>query len=192
MSKRGCQTPFWHPMTDFGTPGTSWIRPASAWSNATNLCSLVLSPQVSLDFYTRVLGLRLLKRLHLAQAKMSLYLMGFEDAADIPSDPKERTRWCFGRKAVVELAHRWGTETDQEFSGYCSGNDPASQGFGHIALHVPDLKAACERFEKLGVEFAVKPDSGLVKGIAFIKDPDGYWVEILTANSVAENWPGEQ
>ena len=39
--------------------------------------------------------------------------------------------------------------------------------------------AACERFEKLGVEFVKKPDDGKMKGLAFIKDPDGYWIEIL-------------
>ena len=135
--------------------------------------------------------MRLLKRLHLPQAKLSLYLLGFEDAADIPCDSKERTRWCFGRRGVVELAHQWGTESDPEFTGYCSGNDATSRGYGHIAVHVRDLKAACDRFEKLGVEFASKPENGLVKGVGFIKDPDGYWIEILTAHGVVDTWPGE-
>ncbi len=44
---------------------------------------------------------------------------------------------------------------------------------------MPDVYAACERFEKLGVEFVKKPDDGKMKGLAFIKDPDGYWIEIL-------------
>ena len=46
-------------------------------------------------------------------------------------------------------------------------------------FHVPDVYKACERFEKLGVEFVKKPDGGSMKGLAFIKDPDGYWIEIL-------------
>ena len=147
--------------------------------------------QVSLDFYTRVLGMRLLKRLHLHQAKMSLYLLGFESAADVPDEPRERTRWCFGRTAVVELAHSWGTESDPQFAGYCSGNDSGSQGFGHIAVRVDDFRAACERFQQLGVEFVMKPGTGLVKGVTFIKDPDGYWIEILTPDGVVDTWPGE-
>lgn len=50
---------------------------------------------------------------------------------------------------------------------------------------VPDVYKACERFEKLGVKFVKKPDDGKMKGIAFITDPDGYWIEIFNNNSVS-------
>jgi len=46
-------------------------------------------------------------------------------------------------------------------------------------MMVPDVDAACKRFEDLGVEFVKKPSDGKMKGIAFIKDPDGYWIEIF-------------
>lgn len=51
---------------------------------------------------------------------------------------------------------------------------------------VPDVYKACERFEKLGVNFVKKPDDGKMKGIAFITDPDGYWIEIFNNKVVAD------
>lgn len=50
---------------------------------------------------------------------------------------------------------------------------------------VPDVYTACERFEKLGVSFVKRPDEGRMKGLAFIKDPDGYWIEIFNSNCVS-------
>ena len=56
-------------------------------------------------------------------------------------------------------------------------------GAGHIGLAVPDVVAACARFEELGVNFVKKPQDGKMKGLAFIQDPDGYWIEILNPKS---------
>ncbi|CAI0397979.1 unnamed protein product [Linum tenue] len=138
----------------------------------------IKDPKVSLDFYSRVLGMNLLKRLDFPEMKFSLYFMGYEDPACVPSDAVERTVWAFSQKATIELTHNWGTESDPEFKGYHNGNsDP--RGFGHIGITVDDTYKACERFERLGVEFVKKPDDGKMKGLAFIKDPDGYWIEIF-------------
>lgn len=63
----------------------------------------IKDPKPSLDFYTRILGMRLLKKLDFPSMKFSLYFMGFEDAKDIPQDENERTAWCFSRKATLEL-----------------------------------------------------------------------------------------
>lgn len=49
---------------------------------------------------------------------------------------------------------------------------------------MPDVYEACKRFEKLNVNFIKKPDDGKMKGLAFIQDPDGYWIEIFNPKNV--------
>jgi len=141
----------------------------------------IRDPKRSLDFYTRVLGMTLLAKLDFPSMKFSLYFVGYEPLEAVPDDEKERAIWMFKQKATVELTHNWGTESDPDFTGYHNGNSEP-RGFGHIGLSVPDVEAACKRFEELGVDFVKKPNDGTMKGIAFIKDPDGYWIEILNAD----------
>ncbi|XP_060576827.1 lactoylglutathione lyase-like [Ruditapes philippinarum] len=145
----------------------------------------IKDPKRSLEFYTNVLGMRLLQRFDFPAMKFSLYFMGYEKAEDIPSDGQERVKWTFTRPATIELTHNWGTEKE-EGEPYHNGNsDP--RGFGHIGLSVPDVYKACERFEKMGVKFIKTPDGGKMKGLAFIQDPDGYWIEILSANNMSRD-----
>ncbi|XP_058083237.1 lactoylglutathione lyase-like isoform X1 [Magnolia sinica] len=145
----------------------------------------IKDPKASLDFYSRVLGMTLLKRLDVPQYKFSVYLMGYGNPALAPNDPVQRLVWTLRQKAIVELKHTWGTENDPDFKGYHNGNSEPF-GFGHIGIAVDDSHKACERFEHLGVEFVGKPDEGKSSGLAFIKDPDGYWVEIIDVRRVAE------
>ncbi|GFQ00214.1 lactoylglutathione lyase [Phtheirospermum japonicum] len=145
----------------------------------------VKDPKVSLDFYSRIMGMSLLKRLDFPEMKFTLYFLGYEDTSKAPSHPIERTSWTFGQKALLELTHNWGTETDPDFKGYHNGNsDP--RGFGHIGITVDDVYKACNRFESLGVEFVKKPEDGKIKDIAFVKDPDGYWIEIFDTATIAK------
>ncbi|OEY65469.1 lactoylglutathione lyase [Marinobacter sp. X15-166B] len=143
----------------------------------------IKDPARSLDFYTRVMGMRLVRKLDFPDMKFTLYFLAYLDeqqAAAVPANDAQRTTFTFGREAMLELTHNWGTETDSEFS-YHNGNDQP-QGFGHIGVAVPDVYQAAERFEQLGVDFVKRPDDGKMKGLAFIKDPDGYWIEILQPN----------
>ena len=52
-------------------------------------------------------------------------------------------------------------------------------GFGHLGITVPNVYEACARFKELGAEFHKSPNSGGMKGLAFVKDPDGYLIEVL-------------
>lgn len=147
----------------------------------------IKDPARSLDFYTRVIGMRLLRKLDFPEMNFTLYFLGMvndKESKEVPGTDTQRTTWVFEQKAMLELTHNWGTEDDADF-GYHNGNDQP-QGFGHIGFSVPDVYAASDRLERLGVEFVKKPDDGKMKGLAFIKDPDGYWIEILQANMIEQ------
>lgn len=145
----------------------------------------VKDPAVSLPFYTDVLGMTLFDRYDFPEMKFTLYFLGYPKPGDvIPDDPAERARFVFNHQSAIELTHNWGTEGDPEFGGYHDGNSQP-QGFGHIGLTVPDVYRATEWFEQHGVDFVKKPDEGTMKGLAFIRDPDGYWIEILSADGLS-------
>ena len=146
----------------------------------------IKDPRKSVEFYREVLGMTLIKRLDFPEMEFTLFFMGYvrEEDEAIPDNLRDRTAYAFKQKALMELTHNWGTESDDSFGGYHDGNsDP--RGFGHVGLSVPDVDKACARFEELGVEFVKRPNDGKMKGLAFIKDPDGYWIEILEAESLA-------
>ena len=148
----------------------------------------IKDPKVSLDFYTRILGMKLYRKLDFEEMKFTLYFLGMPgDVEDnkVPSDKNARTTWTFSQRAMLELTHNWGTESDENFSYHNGNSEP--QGFGHIGFTVPDVYKASIRFEELGVKFVKKPDDGKMKGLAFIEDPDGYWIEILQADMIEKN-----
>jgi lactoylglutathione lyase len=144
----------------------------------------VKDPAVALDFYTRVVGMRVLRKLDFDEMKFSLYFLSFAAADEpAPQDVGARTAWTFGRRAVLELTHNWGSEADADFK-YHDGN-AQPQGFGHICISVPDLDAAIRWFDDNGVAYVKRPEQGKLRDVAFIKDPDGYWIEIVEAARLA-------
>ena len=111
--------------------------------------------QRSIDFYTRVLGMTLLRTSENPEYKYSLAFVGFGKNPD---------------HAEIELTYNWGVEK------YDLGS-----AFGHIALGVSDVAATCERIRAAGGNITREP--GPVKGgstvIAFVTDPDGYKIELI-------------
>ena len=109
----------------------------------------------SVNFYTQVLGMKLLRTTERPEQKYSLAFVGYDDEE---------------RSAVLELTYNYGVEK-YEMGG----------AFGHIAIGVPDVKAACERVRGAGGKVTREP--GPVKGgssvIAFVEDPDGYKIEFI-------------
>jgi lactoylglutathione lyase len=109
----------------------------------------------SVDFYTKVLGMKLLRTTDRPEQKYSLAFVGYDDEE---------------RSAVLELTYNYGVER------YDLGT-----AFGHIAIGMPDVSAACNRVRAAGGKVTREP--GPVKGgssvIAFVEDPDGYKIEFI-------------
>ncbi|CAH1768011.1 9612_t:CDS:2, partial [Entrophospora sp. SA101] len=113
--------------------------------------------------------------------KFSLYFLAYIPKDQVlPKSDDELSAYVFSREGVLEFTHNWGTENNPNQSYHNGNTEP--RGFGHIAICVDNIEAACKRFEELGVKFIKKLTDGTMKNIAFINDPDGYWIEIIPSN----------
>lgn len=109
----------------------------------------------SIAFYTELLGMTLLRRSDYPEGRFTLAFVGYGEEKS---------------NAVIELTHNWDT------ASYDLGN-----GFGHIALGVPDIYATCDQLARAGAKIT-RPPGPMKHGstvIAFIEDPDGYKVELI-------------
>jgi lactoylglutathione lyase len=110
----------------------------------------------SLDFYNRLMGMKLLRKREVPEGKYTLAFVGYGDETD---------------STVIELTYNWGQEKPYDIG----------TAFGHLAIGVPDVYGTCERLGKEGVKITRAP--GPVKFgttvIAFIEDPDGYKIELI-------------
>lgn len=116
----------------------------------------VFDLEKSIDFYTRHLGMKMLRRKDYPSGEFTLAFVGFGD---------ENTH------SVIELTHNWGQKEP-----YTIGS-----GFGHLAVGVPDIYGTCEKLGKAGVKIP-RPPGPMKHGgsvIAFIEDPDGYKIELI-------------
>ena len=110
----------------------------------------------SLAFYTEVLGMQLLRRKDYPEGKFTLAFVGYGSEE---------------QQAAIELTHNWDTDS------YDLGN-----GYGHIALEVPDVYKACEEIRARGGKITREPGP-MMHGssiLAFVEDPDGYKIELLS------------
>jgi lactoylglutathione lyase len=115
----------------------------------------VVDLQRSIDFYTDVLGMKLLRRKDYPDGRFTLAFVGYADESE---------------QAVIELTHNWDTKS------YELGN-----AFGHIAVAVPDAYKACEAVAARGGK-VTRPAGPMKFGgsvIAFVEDPDGYKIEFI-------------
>ncbi len=109
----------------------------------------------SVAFYTGLLGMKELRRSEVPAGEYTLAFLGYGDEAT---------------HTVLELTYNWGVDRYE-----------IGTAFGHLALGVPDIHAACEKLRAAGAKITREP--GPVKFgttvIAFIEDPDGYKIELI-------------
>lgn len=118
----------------------------------------------SLEFYKNALGMNELRRENFSQGRFTLVFIGYGNKL---------------ANALIELTYNWDEERYELGTGY-----------GHIALKVSDIYAACKRLELMGVKISLQPgpmayaadETGHKEEIAFIEDPDGYMIELIQAD----------
>jgi lactoylglutathione lyase len=137
----------------------------------------VKDPKESLKFY-EFLGMKLIHKIPNPDAKYDLYFLAY----DSPSALSPGKHWT-DREGIIELTHNYGTESDPEYK-IVNGNSDPYRGFGHVCVSVDHIQAACARLEDAGYRFQKKLTDGRMRNIAFALDPDSYWVEIISFNSV--------
>lgn len=131
----------------------------------------------ALDFYTRILGFTPVYLEEFKEAAFTICYLTRSPRDQIMQDDDERKRWVLSQPGILELTYNHGTEQQADFSYHNGNGEP--RGFGHLCITVPDVRAACERFERLGVAFQKRLHQGQMNYVAFIRDPDDYWIEIL-------------
>ena len=120
-------------------------------------------------------GMTLMRTSENVAAGFNLYFLGYGSKPTFSSSSNGVNPTAF-KEGLLELTWNYGTEKDTAFK-YHNGNDEP-QGFGHIAISVDDLDQACERFEGKGVNWKKRLTDGRMKNVAFVLDPDGYWIEV--------------
>ncbi|GAA6032625.1 hypothetical protein JCM8097_004847 [Rhodosporidiobolus ruineniae] len=144
----------------------------------------IRDPKASIPFYTDILGMELVHRMDSEGGKFTNYFLAFPEEGSEKLSQEEKSARKFQREGVLELCHNWGTETDESFKGYANGNEEPGRGFGHIAVSVEDVEKECARLTDAGVKFKKRPEEGTMRHIAFILDPDNYWIEIVPAGGL--------
>ena len=113
----------------------------------------------SIQFYSEVLGMRLLRQKEYPAGKFTLAFLGYGDES---------------KHTVLELTYNWG-----------QGSYEVGEGFGHLAIEVDDVYQACEAMKKQGGR--IIRDAGPMNAgttiIAFLEDPDGYQIELIGRKS---------
>ncbi|ODQ50172.1 Glyoxalase/Bleomycin resistance protein/Dihydroxybiphenyl dioxygenase [Saitoella complicata NRRL Y-17804] len=150
--------------------------------NLNHLCIRIRDPEVSLKFYRDVLGLR---RIFTVDGNAyTVYYLGYPKDAGKHQSGEELLNERLHRSGLLELIHVHGSENDN-WPAYTQDH-PYRRGFCHIGITVPDMHAAMARMKEHNGGVELEPRfAEPVRRIAFVEDPDGYWIELVPNHSDA-------
>jgi len=194
-------------------PDGYWIeivkRINLGWKDEFNLSQTMLRVKdgpAAAEFYVKHLGMTLIRRMDIPSAKFSLFFLVCATPEELeeamkndpecrhdegldPTKPNSLTKVMWNQ--VLELTWNHGTENDSNFQVHVGNSDP--KGFGHVGFMVDDLEDTCKKMEENGAKFKKRPLEGTMRGLAFVYDNDGYWVELVdrkvSYKGIAENMP---
>lgn len=168
-----------HPINAIFAQGVQDIPKCSEGFVYNHTMLRIKDPVKSLAFYTGILGMTLLRHSQYPDLGFDLYFLAklSKQERDDLVNELDLTAYVSRQRGILELTHNYGTQDDEGFAYHNGNSEP--RGFGHICFSVPSLSEAVAWFDKNQVEFQKRPEQGSMKDIAFVKDPDGYWVEII-------------
>nr|POF17851.1 lactoylglutathione lyase [Quercus suber] len=138
----------------------------------------VKDPKASVKFY-EFLGMSLIHKSEHPDAKFDLYFLAYNSPKAVSHNALRSDR-----EGIIELTHNYGTEDDPNYKPHNGNDEP--QGFGHTCISVDNIQAACKRIADAGYTFKKRLEDGRMHNIAFLLDPDNYWVEVIGHKPVNE------
>ncbi|KAH7215956.1 Glyoxalase/Bleomycin resistance protein/Dihydroxybiphenyl dioxygenase [Fusarium oxysporum] len=161
---------YWIRITEEGSPNKSTASSPPGSFSVNQYAMRVTDATRSVRYYTENLGMKLIKTLDSQNGNSKTFLLGYP-----PTGPFTGTEDLSCREGLLALIWQGG---ENAISQVHNGNDQP-QGFGHICVTVDNIDAACARLEGLNVAWKKRLTDGKMKNVAFLLDPDNYWIELV-------------
>jgi lactoylglutathione lyase len=180
-------------------PDGYWLeivkRKQLGWPEYYNLSQTMMRVKdgpATIEFYTKHLGMTLIRRMDMPQYGFTNFFLVSATPAELaeaaklddecdhtngidPTQPNGLTKVLWN--VCLELTWNHGTENDPNFKVHDGNAQP--QGFGHIGFLIDNIEESCAKMEAEGAVFKKRPQDGNMRGIAFVYDPNGYWIELI-------------
>ncbi|KAF5597669.1 Lactoylglutathione lyase [Fusarium pseudocircinatum] len=161
---------YWIRLSEQYSPNENVPSSAAGPSNVNRYALRVTDADQSVRYYTENLGMKLIKTLDSENGNSKTFLLGYPSTGPF-TGAEDLSR----REGLLALIWQGG---ENAISQVHNGNDQP-QGFGHICVTVDNIDTACARLEGLNIAWKKRLTEGKMKNVAFLLDPDNYWIELV-------------